>query len=98
MLYIIGLNHRVQARTPGTELAEGHQVFSGCLRRIIEQIRPGLLAGIPAGVVYFVLFGFHFWQSLAVGIFVSSLYSVLAGILLAIVKISNKLGVDLDTD
>jgi hypothetical protein len=58
----------------------------------------GLLAGIPAGVIYFVLFGFHFWQSLAVGLFVSSLYSVLAGIFLAIVKISEKLEVDLDKE
>ena len=58
----------------------------------------GLFAGIPAGIIYFVVFGFHFWQSLAVGLFISSLYSVLAGIFLAIVKISEKLDVDLDKD
>ncbi len=52
----------------------------------------------PAGVIYFVLFGFHFWLSLAVGLFVSSLYSVLAGIFLAIVKKSEKLDVDLEKD
>jgi len=51
----------------------------------------------PAGVI-FVLFGCHFWQSLAVGLFVSSLYSVLAGIFLAIVKKSEKLDVDLEKD
>ena len=58
----------------------------------------GLIAGIPAGIVYFLLFGFHFWQSLAVAFFVSALFSVLASIFLAIVKISEKLGVDLDED
>jgi hypothetical protein len=58
----------------------------------------GLLAGIPAGIVYFVLFGFHFWQSLAVAFFVSSLFSVLAGMFLAIVKVAEKLDVDLDRD
>jgi len=38
------------------------------------------------------------WQSVAVGLFVSSLYSVLAGVFLAIVKIGEKLNVDLDND
>jgi hypothetical protein len=27
----------------------------------------GLLAGIPAGLVYFFAFGFHVWRSLAIG-------------------------------
>jgi hypothetical protein len=58
----------------------------------------GLIAGIPAGIVYFFLFGFHFWQSLAVAFFVSSLFSVLAGIFLAIGKIAERLDVDLDKD
>jgi hypothetical protein len=58
----------------------------------------GLIAGIPAGVFYFLLFGFHFWQSLAVGFFVSSLFSVLAGIFLAVVKVAEKLNVNLDED
>jgi hypothetical protein len=58
----------------------------------------GLIAGIPAGVVYFVLFGFHFSQSLAVGFFVSSLFSVLAGIFLAVVKVAEKLNINLDEE
>jgi hypothetical protein len=58
----------------------------------------GIIAGIPAGIVYFVLFGFHFWQSLAVGFFVASLYAVLAGISLTLVKIAEKLHIDLDKD
>jgi hypothetical protein len=58
----------------------------------------GVIAGIPAGIVYFVFFGFHFWQSLAVGFFVASLYAVLAAIFLSILKIAEKLGIDLDKD
>lgn len=56
----------------------------------------GLLVGIPAGIVYFLLWGFHIWQSLAVAAFVSASFSVLAGIFLAIVKVAEKLDVDLD--
>jgi len=58
----------------------------------------GIIAGIPAGIVYFVVFGFHFWQSLAVGFFVASLYAVLAGIFLTLVKIGEKFGIDLHKD
>jgi hypothetical protein len=58
----------------------------------------GIIAGIPAGIVYFVFFGFHFWQSLAVGFLVASLYAVLAAIFLTLVKIAEKLGIDLDQD
>jgi hypothetical protein len=58
----------------------------------------GFLAGIPTGVVYFLLFGFHFWQSLAIGSFVSLLFSLLTSIFLAIVKVAEKLDVNLDED
>ncbi len=58
----------------------------------------GFCAGIPAGVVYFLLFGLHLWQSLAVALFVSSLFSVLAGIFLALAKVAKKLDVNLDED
>ena len=58
----------------------------------------GIIAGIPAAIIYFVLFGFHFWQSLAVGFFVASLYAVLASIFLTVVKIAEKLDIDLDKD
>jgi len=58
----------------------------------------GIIAGIPAGIVYFLVFGFHFWQSLAVGFFVASLYALLAGIFRAVVKIAEKLEVDLHKD
>jgi hypothetical protein len=58
----------------------------------------GIIAGVPAGIVYFVVFGFHLWKSLAVGFFVASLYAVLAGIFLTLVKIAEKLDIDLDRD
>jgi hypothetical protein len=41
-----------------------------------------IIAGIPTGIVYFVVFGFHSLQSVAVEFFVASLYAVLAGIYL----------------
>jgi hypothetical protein len=44
MLYIIGLNHRAQARTLGNELTQEQQVFSNCLLRTIEQVRPEFVA------------------------------------------------------
>jgi hypothetical protein len=44
MLYIIGLNHRAQARTQESELTEEQQAFSDCLLRTIEQVRPAFIA------------------------------------------------------
>lgn len=40
MLYIIGLNHRAQARAPRSELTEEQKQFSDCLLRAIEQVHP----------------------------------------------------------
>ncbi len=44
MLHLIGLNHRAQARTPGSELTEEQQVFSDYLLRAIEEVRPAFIA------------------------------------------------------
>jgi hypothetical protein len=44
MLYLIGLNHRAQARTPESELTAEQLEFSDCLRRTIEEVRPSLIA------------------------------------------------------
>ena len=44
MLHIIGLDHRVQERSPGADLNEGQQLFAQCLRATIQRVRPVLVA------------------------------------------------------
>src|SRR5258708_6266900 len=44
MLHIIGLNHRAQARTPGSELTDEQRLLSDCLLRTIEQVSPAFVA------------------------------------------------------
>ncbi len=44
MLHLIGINHRVQARTPESELTAEQLEFSDCLRRTIEEVGPSLIA------------------------------------------------------
>jgi len=56
----------------------------------------GVLIGIAVGLVYFLLFGFYFWRSLAVGFLFASLFSALGAIYLTVTKIAEKLGVDPD--
>ena len=40
----IGLDHRVQERSPGADLNEGQQLFAQCLRATIQRVRPVLVA------------------------------------------------------
>jgi hypothetical protein len=44
MLHIIGLDHRVQVRSPGADLNKGQQLFAQCLRATIQKVRPVLIA------------------------------------------------------
>ena len=44
MLHIIGLDHRVQVRSPEADLNKGQQLFAQCLRATIQKVRPVLIA------------------------------------------------------
>ena len=44
MLYLIGLNHRAQARTYAAELTPEQQAFADCLRHTVAAVKPALIA------------------------------------------------------
>jgi len=44
MLRIIGLDHSVQTRSPGSTLNEGQQAFASCLQKTIKEVQPVLIA------------------------------------------------------
>jgi hypothetical protein len=43
MLYVIGVAHRAQAKTPDSQATEAQESFEGCLRGIIDEVRPDFI-------------------------------------------------------
>src|SRR5689334_11016333 len=43
MLYILGVAHRAQARTPDAQYTAAQQFFEFCLRRTIQEVRPAFI-------------------------------------------------------
>ncbi len=43
MLYIIGVAHRAQAKTPDSQATEAQESFERCLRHTIEEVRPAFI-------------------------------------------------------